>query len=52
MTELEGTRQDTSGLNQNEINLLGSKGIIRDQDGVWVHILKEPSGRTIIARER
>ena len=35
-SELDGTRQDTSGLNQNEIDLLGSQGIIRGQDGIWV----------------
>ena len=31
-SELDGTRQDTSGLNQNEIDLLGSQGITRGQD--------------------
>ena len=35
-----------------ELNLLGSNKIVRGQDGIWVHIEKEPSGRTIIARER
>jgi len=43
---------DPSGFTQAETNLLGSKGIVRGQDGVWVHIEKEPSGRTIITRER
>ena len=37
---------------QAEIDLLGSNKIVRGQDGIWVHIEKEPSGRTIIARER
>jgi len=44
--------EDSGGFTQAEIDLLGSYGIVRGQDGVWVHIVKEPSGRTIIARER
>ena len=38
----------TSDFTQAESKLLGSHGILRGQDGIWVHIVKEPSGRTII----
>jgi hypothetical protein len=50
--EDDPTRRDSTQDNftQAEINLLGSNGIIRGQDGVWVHYEKEPSGRTIIVR--
>jgi len=52
-TDLEsGLGSSDGGLTASEINLLGSRGIVRGQDGVWVHIEKESSSRTIIARER
>jgi len=36
------------GLTRSEIDLLGSRGIVRGEDGIWKHIETEPSGRTII----
>jgi len=51
--DLEADRDSSvDGLNDSEINLLGSQDIVRGEDGVWVHIETEPSGRTIIARAR
>ena len=43
-----GLDDDGQGFTQAEINLLGANKIVRGEDGVWKHIEKEPSGRTII----
>ena len=46
-TELEsGPSSSEEGLNDSEINLLGSQGIVRGEDGVWVHVVKERARHT------
>lgn len=47
-TRRQSTQLDQNDFTQNELDLLGSKGIVRSPEGAWVHIEKYPDGRAMI----